>query len=103
MYKKQGKNFAPEKQRKWKKRTRNRLKRAKPGAFWVLEEMGTVGNRCERMEKIGNLGGNRGMDLSRLPARVLLPGGERPAPTEAGAETGSERSPLGTFAPEPPF
>ena len=26
---------------------------------------------------------------SRLPARVLLPGGERPAPTGAGAETGS--------------
>ena len=26
---------------------------------------------------------------SRLPARVLLPGGERPAPTEAGAETGA--------------
>ena len=28
-------------------------------------------------------------DLSRLPPRVLLPGGERPAPTEAGAETGA--------------
>ena len=26
---------------------------------------------------------------SRLPARVLLPGGERLAPTEAGAETGA--------------
>ena len=26
---------------------------------------------------------------SRLPPRVLLPGGERPAPTEAGAETGA--------------
>src|SRR5699024_10643807 len=25
----------------------------------------------------------------RLPARVLLPSGERPAPTEAGAETGA--------------
>ena len=38
---------------------------------------------------------------SRLPAWVLLPGGERPAPTEAGAETGAaERyrwpAPLGT-------
>ena len=28
-------------------------------------------------------------DLSRLPPRVLLPSGERPAPTEAGAETGA--------------
>ena len=28
-------------------------------------------------------------DLSRLPARVLLPGGERPAPTDAAAETGA--------------
>ena len=27
--------------------------------------------------------------MSRLPARVLLPSGERPAPTEAGAETGA--------------
>ena len=36
MHKNQDKNFAPEKQRKWKKRTRNRPKRAKPGAFWVL-------------------------------------------------------------------
>ena len=36
MHKNQDKNFAPEKQRKWKKRTRNRPKRAKPGAFWML-------------------------------------------------------------------
>ena len=27
--------------------------------------------------------------MSRLPARVLLPSGDRPAPTEAGAETGA--------------
>ena len=42
------------------------------------------------MRKPGKLGENQGTDLSRLPARVLLPGGERPAPTEAGAETGAE-------------
>lgn len=39
------------------------------------------------------------MDLSRLPARVLLPGGERPAPTEAGAETGAWTQPTGLQAP----
>ena len=36
---------------------------------------------------------------SRLPARVLLPGGERPAPTEAAAETGSRRSATGARSP----
>ena len=46
-------------------------------------------NRCERMGKTGKLGENQGTDLSRLPPRVLLPSGERPAPTEAGAETGA--------------
>ena len=35
------------------KRTRFSQKKAKPGAFWVLERMGTVGNRGERMEKSG--------------------------------------------------
>ena len=45
--------FCARKQRKWKKRPLNRPKRAKPGAFWVLERMGTVGNRCERMGKPG--------------------------------------------------
>ena len=33
---------------------------------------------------------------SRLPARVLLPGGERPAPTGAGAETGAAAPPART-------
>ena len=33
---------------------------------------------------------------SRLPARVLLPSGERPALTEVAAETSLERSPQGT-------
>ena len=44
-------------------------KKAKPGAFWVLERMRTVANRCERIEKTGKLGGIRGTDLSRLPPR----------------------------------
>ena len=41
------------------------------------------------MRKPGKLGENQGTNLSRLPPRVLLPSGERPAPTEAGAETGA--------------
>ncbi len=43
----------PEKQRKWKKRTRKSPKKAKPGAFWVLEGMRTVKGRCKRMGKPG--------------------------------------------------
>ena len=41
----------PEKQRKWKKRTRKSPKKAKPGAFWVLEGMGTVENGSNQMRK----------------------------------------------------
>ena len=37
-------------------------------------------------------------DRSQLPLRVLRPGGARPGPTEAAAETGAERSPLATSA-----
>ena len=33
------------------KRTRKSPKKAKPGAFWVLERMGTVENGGERMGK----------------------------------------------------
>ena len=36
---------------------------------------------------------------SRLPARALVAGGDRSAPTEAAAETGAERCPPGTCAP----
>ena len=36
---------------------------------------------------------------SRLPARVLRPGGARPGPTEAGAETGSRQSATGARSP----
>ena len=39
----------PEKQRKWKKRTRKSPKKAKPGAFWVLEGVAAVGGGCGRI------------------------------------------------------
>ena len=54
MHKKQDKNFAAGKQQKREKRTRKSPKKAKPGAFWVLERMGTVENRGERMGKPSN-------------------------------------------------
>ena len=44
-------------------------------------------NRQKRSVSAGFWQGQK--DLSRLPPRVLLPNGERPAPTEAGAETGA--------------
>ena len=52
--KKDAENFAATKQRKREKRTRFSPKKAKPGAFWVLEGMGTVENRGERMGKASN-------------------------------------------------
>ena len=51
MHKKTGRNFAAPKQRKRAKRTRKSPKRAKPGAFWVLEGMGTVENGSNQMRK----------------------------------------------------
>ena len=95
--KKDAENFASEKQQKMRKRTRNRPKRAKPGAFWVLEGMRTVKGRCKRMGKTGKLGGNRGTDLSRLPPRSALDGRHRrPAPHDthcAGRSRASLPSP----------
>jgi len=44
MHKNQGKNFAAGKQQKRGKRTRKSPKKAKLGAFWVLEGMRTVEN-----------------------------------------------------------
>ena len=49
MHKKRDKNFASQKRTKTKKRTRNRPKRAKPGAFWVLERVAAVGDGCGRI------------------------------------------------------
>ena len=54
MHKNKPVNFAPAKQQKMRKRTRKSPKKAKLGAFWVLEGMGTVVGRCERMGKPGD-------------------------------------------------
>ena len=51
MHKNQDKNFAPEKQRKWKKRTRNRPKRANLGAIQVLEGKTAVKTSCQRVRQ----------------------------------------------------
>ena len=93
MHKNQDKNFAAEKQRKREKRTRKRPKRAKPGAFRVLERMETVGDGCERMGKAQKLGGNHGTDLSRLPPRSgLQPTGlQAPTTRTAGGPAGAPR------------
>ena len=53
MHKNQNKNFAGHKRTKTAKRTRNRPKRAKPGAFWVLEGMGTIEDGSNQMRKPG--------------------------------------------------
>ena len=77
--KKDAENFASEKQQKMRKRTRKSPKKAKLGAFWVLEGMGTVVGRCERMEKPGNraeglgLGCRRGRFAAERHWRSLTP------------------------------
>ena len=54
------------------KRTRIGPKKAKPGAFWVLEGMGAGENGSNQVRKAGKLGENHGTDLSRLPPRSGL-------------------------------
>ena len=49
--KKDAENFAGQKRSKRAKRTRFSPKKAKPGAFWVLEGMGTVENGSNQMRK----------------------------------------------------
>ena len=51
MHRNRAENFASEKQRKREKRTRKSPKRAKPGAFWVLEGMETDENGSNQMRK----------------------------------------------------
>ena len=51
MHKNRAENFAGQKRAKRAKCTRNRPKRAKPGAFWVLEGMETVENGSNQMRK----------------------------------------------------
>ena len=79
MHKNKPVNFAPAKQQKMRKRTRKSPKKAKLGAFWVLEGMGTVVGRCERMEKPGKraeglgLGCRRGRFAAERHWRSLTP------------------------------
>ena len=51
MHRNRAENFAARKQRKREKCTRFSPKKAKPGAFWVLEGMGTVENGSNQMRK----------------------------------------------------
>ena len=51
--KKDAKNFAGQKRTKTGKCTRFGPEKAKPGAFWVLEGMGTVENGSNQMRKPG--------------------------------------------------
>ena len=71
---------------------RKRRNRVRFGCWRGWERLRAGANRWESLA-IGQ------KDLSRLPARVLFPGGERPAPTEAGAETGSQQSATGARSP----
>ena len=49
MHKNRAENFAGQKRAKRAKCTRNRPKRAKSGAFWVLEGVAAVGGGCGRI------------------------------------------------------
>ena len=51
MHKNGPQNFARPKGRKTQKCTRKSLKKAEPGAFWVLEGMGTIENGSNQMRK----------------------------------------------------
>ena len=71
---------------------RKRRNRVRFGCWRGWERLRTGENGWERLA-IGQ------KDLSRLPPRVLLPSGERPAPTEAAAETGSRQSATSARSP----
>ncbi len=51
MHKNRPRNFAGQKRTKTAKRTRESPKRAKPGAFWVLERKTEVKTGCEQMRE----------------------------------------------------
>ena len=53
MNKNRAENFAGQKRAKIAKRTRKSQKKAKPGAFWVLEGVAAVGGGCGRVRKPG--------------------------------------------------
>ena len=88
MHKNRHENFARPKERKTRKRTW-KARKSKTGC--VLGA-GMVENRSELVVADGNTCEKAitfGTDLSRLPARVLLPGGECPELTNAAAENGA--------------
>ena len=81
------------------KRTRFSQKKAKPGAFWVLERMGTVGNRGERMEKSGVR-----TNVNHITMQHMQKENRRRPSVFAGfvagaAETGSQQSATGARSP----
>ena len=60
MHKNRAENFAGQKRAKTAKRTRFSQKKAKPGAFWVLERKTAVKASCGQMR-----GGNTGCNIRR--------------------------------------
>lgn len=113
--------FRESKEDKKTKRIRQSPKKAKPGAFRALEGMRTVGNSKNQARKPGaecipfpynsckkETGENpvfppvlrQGQkDLVTPAAPGAAPSGERPAPAEAGAETGAAERHRGSLAP----
>ena len=114
MHKNRAENFADQKRTKTAKRTRVHAKTAEVGCVLGAGEGGSGWRRMKPGEKtrcpnpnehqnhathakrkpaetqsFRRFCGRGRRTWSRLPPRVLLPGGERSAPTEAGAETGA--------------
>ena len=95
MHKKAGRNFAAPKQRKRAKRTRKSPKRAKPGAFWVLEGVAAVGGGCGRVRKPGK--SREGKAVSTKAWRKWKDGLVSPAGSVGSRQSATgARSPLGT-------
>ena len=90
MHKNQTENFASAKQRKREKRTRFGPKKAKPGAFWVLEGMRAVAGRCKRKRNVREKG--RTCLGCRLGRRwTVATGDQRPTTRTAGGPAGAPR------------
>ena len=71
MHKNRSRNFARSKGSKTRKGTRKNLKKAKPGAFWVLEGMRAGEDGSKRMGKPATKAIIFSTDLSRLPPRSV--------------------------------
>ena len=81
MHKSKAKNFARPKGRKKRKRTRKSPKKAKTGAFWVLERVRAGEDGCKWMRKLAKNLYHLVWTRSRLPARSALDSRHRrPAP-----------------------